>query len=112
MDIIKANKCLRHWYGPPSKGTFNSSEVGIIKGEPTPQSVSPKEVLKARVAAYQKAMEEAAKAAAEEAAKVVAEAAPAEPEAIKLSDGDNKSSDEDAYAAFEAIEVEDEEAFV
>ena len=46
-----------------------------------------------------------------EAAKVVVEAAPAEPEAIKLGNGNDKSSDEDMYAAFEAIEV-DEEAFV
>jgi len=56
-------------------------------------------------------MEEAAKVAVE-AVKAVAEAAPAKPEAIKLGNGDNKSSDEDAYAAFKAIKVEDEEAFV
>ena len=48
----------------------------------------------------------------EEAVKVVVEVALAEPEAIKLSNDDDKSSDEDVYAAFEAIEVEDEESFV
>ena len=41
----------------------------------TPQIISPKEVLKARVAAYKEAMEEAAKAAAN----AVAEAPPGEP---------------------------------
>ena len=51
MDIIKANKCLRYWYGPPCKGTFNNINVGVTEGEPTPQMVLPKEALKAQVAA-------------------------------------------------------------
>ena len=52
MDIIEANECLRHWYGPPRKGTFNNTDVGVTKGEPTPQMVSLKEALKAQVAIY------------------------------------------------------------
>ena len=43
---------------------FNNTDVGVIEGEPT-QIISPKEALKARVAAYKEAMKEAAKAAAE-----------------------------------------------
>ena len=82
MDIIEANECLRHWYGPPRKGTFDNTDVGVTEGEST-QMVSPKEALKARVAAYKEAMEEAAKAAAEAAAEAaanaVAEAPPGEP---------------------------------
>jgi len=35
-----------------------------------------------------------------------------EPEAIKLDNGGGKSSDKDVYAAFEAIGVEDKEAFI
>ena len=23
MDIIEANECLRHWYGPPDEGAFD-----------------------------------------------------------------------------------------
>ena len=121
IDIIEANKCLRHWYGPPRKGTFNDTDVGVTEGEPTPQMVSPKEALKARVAAYQKAMEEAIKAVVEAAvnaaANVAAEAAPKEPGGpgelvvIEPDEGENESHDEDAYAAFEeSIEVEDYEA--
>ena len=68
MDIIEANKCLCHWYGPPSKGTFNNLEVGAVEGEPIPQSVSLMEASKARVAAYTKAIEEAAQAAVVKAA--------------------------------------------
>jgi len=114
MDIIKANECLRHWYGPLNKGMFNNLEVGVAEGEPT-QSVSPKEASKARVAAYTKAIKEAAQAAAVKAA--AAEAAPAEGAAAKSvviesddseDEGDNEGDDEDAYAAFEAVEVEDE----
>jgi hypothetical protein len=29
MDIIEANECLRHWYGPPVKGSFDNTEVGV-----------------------------------------------------------------------------------
>ena len=47
MDIIEANKCLRHWYGPPRKGTFDNTDIGVIEGEPIPQMVSLKEALKA-----------------------------------------------------------------
>jgi len=40
MDIIEANKCLRHWYGPPRKGTFNNTDVGATEGEPTLSELS------------------------------------------------------------------------
>ena len=79
--------------------------------------VSLKEALKARVAAYQKAMGEATKAVAKAVANVAAEAAPegpggpGEPVVIEPDEGENESHDEDAYAAFEeSIEVEDYEA--
>ena len=74
MDIIEANECFCHWYGPLVKGLFNNAEVGVTEGEPTPQMVSPKEASKAQVAAYQKAMEEATKAVAEAAANAAANA--------------------------------------
>ena len=83
--------------------------------------VSPKEASKARVAAYQKAMEEATKVVAETTANAAANAAaepapeepggPGEPVVIEPDEGENESHDEDAYAAFEeSIEVEDHEA--
>ncbi len=34
------------------KGMFDNADVGVIKGEPTPQMVSLKEALKAQVAIY------------------------------------------------------------
>ena len=64
---------LRHWYGPPRKGTFNNTDVRVTEGEPT-QIVSPKKALKARVAAYKEAMKEAARAAAGVAANAVVDA--------------------------------------
>ncbi len=113
MDIIEANECLCHWYGPLVKGLFNNIKVEVIEGEPALPLISPKEALKARVAVYKKAMEDAAKAAA---AAVAAEedtlAEPSEP--IELDSDDENDSDDDAYAAFEdiedieAIEVKDE----
>jgi len=113
MDIIKANKCLRHWYSPPVKGSFNNAEVKVTEEEPVPPLISPKEALKARVAAYKKAIEDAVKAT------VAAEDIPAEPsEPIKLDSDDENNSNDDAYAAFEdinnikAIRVEDEGDFV
>jgi len=89
---------------------FNNSEIGAAEGEPIPQSVSPKEASKARVAAYTKAIKEATQAAVVKAA--VAEAALAEGAAaksvvIESDDGNDEGDDEDAYAAFEAVEVED-----
>ena len=87
--------------------------------------VSPKEALKARVAAYKEAIEEAAKAAAEPATEVVAglaanavaEAPLGEPGGlgklitIEPDNNKSKSHDEGACAAFkEAIKVEDYEA--
>lgn len=108
MDIIEANECLRHWYGLPVKGSFDNAEVGVTEGEPAPPFISPKEASKARVAAYKKAIEDAAKAAA-------AEDTPAElSEPIEVDSDDENDSDDDAYAAFEdiddieAIGVEDE----
>ena len=125
MDIIKANKYLYYWYGPPRKGMFGNTDVGVIEGEPTPQMVLLKEALKARVAAYKEAIEEAVKAAAEAAintavnaaANVVAEAPLGEPGGlgkpvvIEPDNDETESHDKGAYAAFEeAIEVEDCEA--
>jgi len=126
MDIIEANECLRHWYGPPRKSTFNNTNVGVTEGEPT-QIVSLKVALKARVVAYKEAMEEVAKAAAEAATEAAAEAAanavaevppgepggPGEPVAIEPDDDESESHDEGAYAASEeAIKVEDHEAYI
>ena len=84
-------------------------EITFAQREPAPPLVSPKEALKAQVAAYKKAIEDAIKAAA------AAEDTPAEPsEPIGLDSDDENDSDDDAYAAFEdikdikAIAVEDE----
>ena len=114
MDIIEANECLRHWYGPPVKGSFNNTEVGVTEGEPAPPLILLKEASKARVAAYKKAIEDAAKAAAAAAEDTLVE--PSEP--IELDSDDENDSDDDAYAAFEdindikAIGVEDKGDFV
>ena len=125
MDIIKANKCLRHWYGPPRKGIFNNIDVRVTEGEPIPQMVSPKEASKARIAAYKEAMEEAAKVAAEAAAEAAVKAAvnavaeallrepggPGESVVIEPDNDESKSHNNSTYAAFkEAIEVEDYKA--
>ena len=87
--------------------------------------VSPKEALKAQVAAFQKAMEETTKAVVEAAASAAANAAAeaaaeaaleepgglGEPVVIEPDEGENESHYENAYAAFEeSIEVEDHEA--
>jgi len=87
--------------------------------------VSPKEALKAWIAAYKEAIEEAVKAAAEATAEAAANAAantvaeaplgepgePGEPVVIEPDNNETKSHDKGAYAAFkEAIEVEDYEA--
>jgi len=45
MDIIKANKVLRHSYRPPPKGTFDNEEVDKIVGE-TCERISLKEAAK------------------------------------------------------------------
>ena len=50
MDIIKANKCLRHLYGPPRKGLYNNKEVGVLEGELDNQPRSFKEAAKAQLA--------------------------------------------------------------
>ena len=125
MDIIEANKCLRHWYGPPRKGTFDNTDVKVTEGEPIPQIVSPKEASKAQVAAYKEAIEEAAKVAAEAAAEAAVEAAanavadalsgepggPGKPVVIEPDDDESESYNKDAYATFkEAIEVENYKA--
>ena len=89
---------------------FNNIEAGVIEGEPVLPLILLKEASKARVAAYKKAIEDAAKAAA-----VAAEDTPAEPsEVIKLDSDDKNNGNDDAYASFEdiqdikAIGVEDE----
>lgn len=94
MDIIKADKCLRHQYGPLVKGSFNNPEIGVIEGEPAP----PRDALKARVAAYKKDIKDAATAATV-AEDTLAEAS----EPIELDSDDKNNSDNDAYAAFEDI---------
>jgi len=83
-------------------------EVGVIEGEPVLPLISLKEALKARVAAYKKAIEDAVKAAvvAEDATKAVAAeedtlAEPSKP--IKLDSDDENNSNDDAYAAFKDI---------
>ena len=50
MDIIKANKVLRHAYRPPPRGTFDNGEVYDLVGEPC-ERVSLKEAAKAQLAA-------------------------------------------------------------
>ena len=55
MDIIEANEWLRHSYGPPVKGTFDSEDVGAMEGKPQPPYVSPAEASRRRVAAYEAA---------------------------------------------------------
>ena len=103
-----------------AKGSFDNAEVGVTEGEPVPPLISPKEVSKARVAAYKKAIEDAAKAtaAAENAVKaaVAVEDTPAEPS--ELDSDDKNDNDDDTYATFEdindikAIGVEDKGDFV
>ena len=44
MDIIKANECLRHWYGPPVKGSFNNTEVGVTEGELQDSNAAPDQI--------------------------------------------------------------------
>ena len=46
MNIIKANKVLRHACGPPLKGTFNNEELDNLVGEPC-KKVSLKAAVKA-----------------------------------------------------------------
>ena len=60
MDIIKANEYLYHSYRPPQKGTFNSKDVGEVKGEPQLDKISLSQASKLRVTAYEKAQAEAA----------------------------------------------------
>ena len=36
MDIIKANKWLRHSYGPPRSNTFDNKGIGLVEEEPQP----------------------------------------------------------------------------
>ena len=55
MDIIEANECLRHLYGPPRKGLYNNKVVGLLEGEPDNQPWSFKEAIKARLAALKAA---------------------------------------------------------
>jgi hypothetical protein len=57
MDIIKVNKYLRYWYSPLVKSLFNNIEIGVIEGEPILLLILLKEALKARVSAYNKAIE-------------------------------------------------------
>ena len=51
MDIIKANECLRHLYGPPKKGVFDNQEVGEVEGEPAAPIILPAQVSAALQAA-------------------------------------------------------------
>ena len=97
MDIIKANKCLWHGYGPPLKGIFNNKDIGKAEGEEQEVELSPKEQAKACLAAAV-----AAEAAAQEDAAVDEEAlAEEEEEAIEY---DDEVEDEEQ----EGSEVEEE----
>ena len=52
MDIIEANKVLRHSFGPPRKDIFDDKDIGKTEGEPQPLSGIPLiEAAKARAAA-------------------------------------------------------------
>jgi len=51
MDIIKANECLWHSYGPPKKGVFDDQEVGEVEKEPAAPTISPAQASAARKAA-------------------------------------------------------------
>ena len=88
---------------------FNNIEVGVIEGEPAPLLILLKEALKAQVAAYKKAIEDAVKATvvaedAGTAAVVAAEDTLVEPsEPIKLDSDNKNNSNDDAYAAFKDI---------
>jgi hAT family C-terminal dimerisation region len=33
MRIIEANECLRHWYGPPTKGSFPHNPIAFEQGQ-------------------------------------------------------------------------------
>jgi hypothetical protein len=33
MATIEANECLRHWYVPPARETFEDRRVGVVEGE-------------------------------------------------------------------------------
>ena len=80
---------------------FNNAEVGVIEGEPVLPLILLKEASKARVAAYKKAIEDAAKAAA-----VAAEDTLVEPSKLIKLDLDNKNnSDNNTYAAFKYIKT-------
>ena len=48
MDIIEANKVLRHAYGPPPKGIFDNKEVDNLVGKPY-KRVSLKKAAKAQL---------------------------------------------------------------
>ena len=86
MDIIKANECLRHLYGPPQKGTFDSKDVGEVEGEPQPDRISPSQALRLRVTAYKKAQAEAA--------------------AVHLIREDEDNNEDEGEGEDEALEVE------
>ena len=37
MDIIEASECLRAWYGPPPRKTFDDEAISAMEGEPQSQ---------------------------------------------------------------------------
>jgi hypothetical protein len=37
MDIIEASECLRSWYGPPARNTFEDTNIGTLEEESDPQ---------------------------------------------------------------------------
>ena len=51
MDIVKANKYLRHSYSRPQKGVFNDQVVGEVEGEPVTPLISPLQAFAAYKAA-------------------------------------------------------------
>ena len=83
IDIIKANKVLRHVYKPLLKDMFNSQEVGEVEGEPCKRILF-KAAAKARLAA------------------AVATEAAAQVEDDRVNNKEDLADLENQYAAIEA----------
>ena len=92
---------------------FNNTEVGVIEGEPILPLILLKEALKARVAAYKKAIEDAVKATAVAEDAIKAAVVAAEDTVVEPSKPIELDSDNYTYTAFKdinnikAIRVED-----
>ena len=82
---------------------FNNTEVGVIEGEPILPLILLKEALKARVAAYKKAIEDTIKATAVAEDAIKAVAVVAEDTIVELSKPIELDSDNYTYTAFKDI---------